>query len=414
MTATASNPKSRIAHPKSDRLFTFASAGWIILIAVLGCLIVVAWAVAPVILRKMSGGERAPGDNRTIESYRFDLSNLTVPREFIVPAMMHRDMVPTLDQPTHSGPTEGASGGGDAAQRWEQMQRTNDPQYGKYLLPADIVVGVALDGEARAYPLHVLNVHEIINDVLGGNPIAVTYSWPCASAVVFDRRVNAPLQGTAVFAHSGLLYNSNLLMYDRNQTRTGKDSPVFGGGNEMLWCQLTGRPITGSASAIKSSLSILPCEVTSWADWSAQHPDTTVVDRDLGMAERYKDAAPTQYFNDPDILTPVSPEAPADTLPSKTRVIAVITGDACRVYPLPYVLDHARPDIEAKGKSPGVELVEWTDTLGSATLRFIGDRKAGTVRVECDPPDDTMISINAFWFAWHAMHPHDALFKPSE
>lgn len=408
MTATASNPQSKIQNPKSERLFTFASGGWIILIAFLGCLVVVAWAVTPVIMRKIAGGARAPGDNATIESYQFDLSNLTVPREYIVPAMMHRDMVPTLNQPTHSGPTDAA----DPAKRWDAMQLKNDPKYGKYLLPADVVVGVALDGEARAYPLHVLNVHEIINDVLGGSPIAVTYNWPCASTVVFDRRVNAPLHGTAVFAHSGLLYNSNLLMYDRNQTRSGSDTPEYGGGNEMLWCQLTGRPISGDASAIKSSLSILPCEVTTWADWSTQHPETTVVDRNLEMYERYKDAAPTQYFNRPDILTPVSPMVDADTMPAKTRVLAVITSEGCRVYPLPYVLSQARPIAESSSDSPA-DLLEWTDTLGTRTLRFLGDRKAGTVRVECDPPDGSMFSINAFWFAWHAMHPNDALYVPA-
>jgi hypothetical protein len=399
MPATTANPKSKIQSPKSHRLFTFASGGWVLLVTAIGCAILIAWAIAPAIMRGRDG--RPPGDNASIDSYNFDLSNLAVPREFVVPATMHRDMVPAMDAPTHSGPTTGAP----FDQRWEAMQRLNDPKYGKYLVAGDVVIGVSINGESRAYPLHVLYVHEIINDTLGGTPIAVTYNWPSAAAAVFDRRVYGPTTNFAMFAHSGLIYNCNLLMYDRNQRRS-EGSPRFGAGRETLFSQLLGKAVAGSTDDIEAALIFIPHELVTWADWSVRHPETTVLNRDLAMFERYRDAAPTQYFNEPDPLTPVSPAPPEDSLAAKTQVMAVITSEACRVYPLPYVLDHATPIADAPG------LVEWKDELGSRTLRFIGDRQAKTLRVEASPADDQMLTFQSFWFAWHAMHPEDELYSP--
>jgi hypothetical protein len=382
--------------PGSKRLLTFASGGWVILLVLLVCGALVVWAVAPAVLRLST---RPPGDGKSIESFAFDLSNLAVPRELVVAAMMHRDMVPALDSPTHSGPD-------DAEPRWQSMQRRNDPKYGKYLVSGDLVIGVSIDQQARCYPLHVMYVHEIVNDTLAGTPICVTYNWLSDSAVVFDRRINGALQGTAVFAASGLVYNSNLLMYDRHQTRTTPDDPWFGGGGEALWSQLLGRPISGSPQALESSLTIIRSELTTWRDWSARHPHTTVVDRDLSMTQRYKDAAPTQYFTSSKILFPVQKASPssADDLEPKARVLAVITSEACRVYPIAYVLSIAQPQQDSTSS-----LVEWTDVLAGRRLRFIGDRSAQTLRVESDPPDPEMFTVTSFWFAWHAMHPDDQL-----
>lgn len=401
MNAVPVNPKSEIRNPKSERLFTFASGGWVLLLTLIGCAVVAGWALAPAIMRGQAG--RPPGDGVNIESFNFDLSNLAVPRELVVPAMLYRGMVPVMFEPTHSGLRDDEPGD----QPWEAMQRKNDPKYGKYLVPADPVIGVTIDGESRAYPLHVLNVHEIVNDTLGGTPIAVTYNWPCASTMVFDRRINSDAPATAEFGVSGLVYNSNLLMYDRNPTRGDADAPDFGAGNETLWCQLTGRPISGSESTLKSSLTIIPCDLTTWADWVARHPDTTVLDRNLKMFERYKDAAPTQYFKSDKILFPVSPMVSQQPLTAKSPVLAVMTSEASRVYPVQYVLHVGTPIAGASA-----EMIEWTDTLGGRTLRFIGDRKADTLRVECSPPDQDMFTVNALWFAWHAMHPDDALYQP--
>src|SRR5262245_58043846 len=167
------------------------------------------------------------------------------------------------------------------------MQRRNDPKYGKYMVGSDIVIGVAINGEARAYPMHVIYVHQIINDTLGGVPIAITYEWLSDSVVVFDRRPpgsGEPASGartadTAVahrsedgrpleFHHAGLVYNSNLVMYDPNEKRTSASDPVYGAGGESLWSQLLGAAISGPAAARQARLTIVPCELATWADWS--------------------------------------------------------------------------------------------------------------------------------------------------
>lgn len=412
MTVSIANPESKIANPKSDRLFTFASGGWVLLVTGLMTVAIFAWALAPVFLHMTN---RPPGDGQNIESFQFDLSNLTVPRDLIVPAMLHRDMVPAMDSPSHSGSDAAAA----PDKRWEKMQRRNDPQYAKYLVSGDIVIGVSVNGESRAYPLHVMYVHEIVNDTLGGSPVAVTYNWPCASAVVFDRRIDGDAQGgtAAVFAVSGLVYNSNLLMYRRWPPAATNAHGFLAGDlpqGEYLCSQLLARGVSGMGARKNLSLNVIPCELVTWADWSARHPDTTVLDRDVDMIERYKDAAPTQYFQSDKVVFPVRPLAdapPLGRLDLKERVLAVISDGGRRVYPISYVLHLGKPT----GTGDGNE-VEWTDTWPGAraggdsrTLRFIGDRKAQTLRVECDPPDPALRAINCFWFAWHAMYPDDQL-----
>src|SRR5690606_17095194 len=82
----------------------------------------------------------------------------------------------------------------------------------RHLLPGERVIGVAIGGEAVAYPLWVLDWHEIVNDTVGGRPIVVTYNGICDSAAVFDRRAGGVER---TFGFSGLLYNGNLVIYDR-------------------------------------------------------------------------------------------------------------------------------------------------------------------------------------------------------
>src|SRR5262245_8924469 len=196
--------------------------------------------MTPAVIRSF---KHAPGDGKNIDSYGFDLSHLLVSRSEIAPATLHRDMVPVMGNPTASGPEPAdpaLTGVEGLRKRWEKMQRRNDPKYGKYLVPSDKVIGVEVNGEARAYPISVMYVHEIINDTLAGVPIAVTYNWLCDSISVFDRRLD---DRTLMFGASGLVYNSNMLMYDRAlPTPDGPARP-----EESLWVQLDGRAIGGPA-----------------------------------------------------------------------------------------------------------------------------------------------------------------------
>ena len=327
------------------------------------------------------------GDGKTIESYQFDLTHLSIAREEILPIMLHRDMVPVMFHPTATGPT-----GGDLSDtRWQVMQRRNDPQYGKYLVPDDRVIGVEIAGESRCYPVTVMTVHEIANDALGGVPIAVTYNWPCDSVVVFDRRLDGK---TLEFAVSGLIYNCNVLMYDvHREAASGK--PIIRGEN--LFSQLLARGVSGVYA--EKTLTIISASLTNWREWSKSHPQTTVLDRDLKLAKRYEDATPTSYFLDPKPLRPVkpSPAPPPDGMPLKTPVVIVeIAGDAGsrRVFPIPAMDRNADKD--------GV----WSSQVGDLPIRFHFDRRTQTATVQADSPNQVMV-MYAFWFAWYAMHPED-------
>ena len=379
----------------STRLLTFKSGGWVLWITGLICLLVAAWAMTPAIMRSF---KHAPGDGKNIDSYGFDLSKLTAPRSEVAAATLHRDMVPVMDSPTASGPepVDAKLSGIEATRkRWEKMQRRNDPKYGKYLVPSDRVIGVEVNGECRAYPISVMYVHEIINDTLGGMPIAVTYNWLCDSICVFERRLE---DRTLTFGASGLVYNSNMLMYDRHgddvsQSRQRPES--------SLWLQLDGRAISGPAAGTK--LTRIPAERMTWAQWIELHAQTTVLDRNLSMTERYKDAAPTRYFNSDELWFPVRPMPSENSIPAKTSVLAVIAGESRRVYPVSFVINKAYQS----GDKPG----EWSDQLGSTTVRFICDRQNQTVRVQSESPIEV---VQAYWFAWHAMHPDDQLISASD
>lgn len=370
------------------RMLTFRGGGWAILLAALISLGLLTWAVAPALRRSTA---RPPGDGATLESYGFDLSNLAVPRDLVVPGMLHRDMVPALHDP--------------AVLTVEQVAAANKLDRGKFLVGTDRVIGLELNGEARAYPIALMNVHEIVNDTLGGIPIAVTYHWPCDSAAVFDRRVNgAALQ----FAVSGLLYNANLLMYDQ----TGEIAPAgaaraglaaarpatpAGALRPSLWSQLLGRAVAGPAAERGAQLQPLAAQLVSWQRWLEAHPHTTVLDRHPQYRKRYAKAAPTAYFQSSQIPFPVRPLPPAigGEAMLKSPVIAVSFGDLRRAY--------LHATILARADDRG----EWAEAVGGATIRFAYDRASKTVAVTIDPPRPDAEIIHAFRFAWHAMHPDD-------
>ncbi len=129
----------------------------------------------------------------------------------------------------------------------------------KYLWPNELVFGVSINGDARAYPLRIMDWHEMFNDIVGGVPVSLAYCTLCGSGILFDARVEGRAE-PFVFGSSGFLYRSNKLMYDR-QTHS-------------LWNQFTGRPVVGPLTGSGIELKTLPVAITAWADWRARHPAT--------------------------------------------------------------------------------------------------------------------------------------------
>jgi len=132
----------------------------------------------------------------------------------------------------------------------------------------DTVIGLEINGEAKAYPLFILVWHEIVNDRVGEVPVAVTYCPLCYTNQVFERIIDGK---TVEFGTSGKLYNSNLLMYDRL--------------TESYWSQALGMAVKGELSGYQ--LNLVPFDVITWKDWKLLHPETLVLTTDTGYIRSY-------------------------------------------------------------------------------------------------------------------------------
>lgn len=370
MTDSASSPAAE--HPQ--RLLTFRSGGWALLLAALLIVGIVAWRVS-VMVQTMS--IPVVGDGQHVESYGFDLTPLLVPREQLVAAGFPKDGLPIMESPqalTLAGAEE------LGAQMREQ-------HLGKFMVDTQRVLGVSLNGEHRAYPLKILTWHEVINDELGGIPIAVTFNPLCYSAVVFDRRSGEEVLD---FGVSGLLYNSNLVMYDRRPESKG----------ESLWSQLEFRAIAGPAAERRATLRVLPCELTLWRDWTAQHPATTVLAPDQARLKLYKRTY-GEYYGTDEIRFPVAPLPPYDR-PYKTPIVAVRASDGWHVFTWEQVIAQAGPDGVWETEVSG-QPIRWHYQHEPA-LR--ADPTAVWMEPIAGPPPPVVYS---FWFAWYATHPDTAL-----
>ncbi len=137
-----------------------------------------------------------------------------------------------------------------------------------WLKPNEPVIFIEIDEDARVYPIQILIWHEIVNDVIGSTPVLVTFCPLCNSAIVFDRRVDGT---THEYGTSGLLRNSDLVMYDRT--------------TESLWQQLTGEALVGDLTG--NLLKMLPASIVSFESVRESYPGSKVLSRDTGHTRSY-------------------------------------------------------------------------------------------------------------------------------
>jgi len=186
-----------------------------------------------------------------------------------------------------------------------------------YLTPDEPVFGLAINGDARAYPLRILDWHEMANDVVGGTPVSIAYCTLCGAAVAYNGLASDGV--TYDFGSSGFLFRSNKLMYDR-QTRT-------------LWNQLSGEPVLGELVGTDVKLEILPIVLTTWSSWLEQHPDTQVLDVDTGFNRPYDvGSAYGDYFSSTGTMFPVWQRN--DLLGTKEQVYAMQIDGVPVAYPI--------------------------------------------------------------------------------
>lgn len=287
-----------------------------------------------------------------------------------------------------------------------------------YLTDSERVFGVSVRGEARAYPLRILDWHEMVNDVVGGEPVTLSYCTLCGSGVLYATR--GADGGERTFGTSGLLYRSNKLMVDR-QTRT-------------LWSNLTGEAVLGRLAGPEGPvrLAVLPVVVTTWEEWRTRHPATTVLALDSRMEKkwgfRYLPGAAEQRRAG--IAFPIWLKSGA--LDPKAEIYAVRLGERAKAYP-----------VERAVKERVIN-----DTLGGEPLVVVADPASGAVRayrrgghtfrpgpsaaelIDADgrrwtageealapaaadpasPPLPRLPGHSSFWLGWYAFFPQSELY----
>lgn len=249
------------------------------------------------------------------------------------------------------------------------------------LRSTDRVLGLLHKGVARAYPVRILNWHEVVNDRLAGEPIAVTYCPLCGTGMAFDARL-ASVAGPRdlIFGVSGLLYNSDVLLYDR--------------GTESLWSQLKQTALTGPLKG--SRLVALPLEHTTWQDWRARHPNTSVLSNDTGFARDYDRDPYTGYEAVAQLMFRVQHED--KRFPVKEWVLGVEVNGVSKAYPF-----------SALARNAGAAGVV-TDSVGGRDIRILFDARNRTARAQ-DGQGKSLPGIMAFWFAWVAFHPRTEIYQ---
>lgn len=340
--------------PKRPRLLDWRSGGWVVALALMIVGVLVGWRVLPLI----GQSSRAIGDGTDPESYGFDLSSLSVPRTGLAAAGFPRDGLPAMTDPV-------TMPGSDVA-------AYNEEHRGKYLVSTDRVIGVELNGEARAYPIRVLNWHEVVNDTLGGVPIAVAYHPLCDSVVVFDRRIG---ERVVQFGVSGLLHNSNHLLYDRSSE---PESP-------SLWSPLLARAVSGPAAVRGERLRPLPVSLARWATWLEHRPDTDVPRPADDRFKRYGREPYGNYYATGELRYPVVPPPPEGGWPPMDRLAIVLDGKTARVQRLGSASGLSGPPAPPQDDPP---------------LRF--DLTVDPPSALVDPDSESRV-IFALWFAWHAI-----------
>ena len=275
------------------------------------------------------------------------------------------------------------------------------------------VIGLDINGEKRAYPLFIMVWHEIVNDSVGGVPVAVTYCPLCFTNQVFERVIDGK---EVEFGTSGKLYNSNLVMYDRL--------------TDSYWSQALGVAITGELTGYE--LKRIPFDVISWADWKTLYPETLVLTTETGHIRSYGVDPYGDYYTDPRILFPVEHED--DRMHPKELILGFHEDDAFKAY--------KQDDVESA--------IVINDIFNNKPMMLVSlfsgdsrafDRTVNDKVLTFDFVDDVIIDLESkskwnfdgvatsgsmegiqlvrlpfnpgFWFEWVAFHPDTEVYESS-
>ena len=287
-----------------------------------------------------------------------------------------------------------------------------------YLDENDRVFGVYLNGVAKAYPHIIMDPHEMCNDVVGGEPVSLSYCTLCGSGVLY-RGAHPSREGKApfTFGSSGLLYRSNKLMYDRP--------------TNSLWNNLTGEPVAGRLAESGIKLELAPLVVSTWGEWKKRHPETLVLDpTKTGFARDYEVSPYEDYFASDKTMFPVWLRSEA--LATKQRVYTLVLGGRPKAYPVD-LLKEERVTHDTLG---GVDIVLLTNAQSGAVRAYRTKARhfvlVSDTELREEPPGirwrvredrlesedgsvlERVAGHDAFWFGWFAFYPSTEIYEKQE
>ncbi|CAN5238852.1 DUF3179 domain-containing protein [soil metagenome] len=281
----------------------------------------------------------------------FDLSNSSIPTGEIKDGGPPKDGIPSIDKPKFVSSNKATLADGDR------------------------VLGVKENGIAKAYPIKIMNYHEIVNDNFGDQPVVVTYCPLCGSGIAFDATIKGK---TKSFGVSGMLYNSDVLLYDRE--------------TESLWSQLKYEAIAGPLAG--EQLEVLNTANTTWKAWKNKNPETLVLSENTGYDRNYNLDPYPGYESSSDIYFSVSERD--DRFHPKETVIGLEVNGKFKAYPF--------SELEKLNKNT------LEDNFQGKTFRIIYSPEAKSAEI-LNAEGKQVPAVTNFWFAWFAFHPETEVFE---
>ncbi|MCP3852457.1 MAG: DUF3179 domain-containing protein [Gammaproteobacteria bacterium] len=288
----------------------------------------------------------------------FDLSNSLINTSEIHHGGPAKDGIPSLDSPKFIKASQAG-----------------------YLSNNDRVLGVHLNGQSKAYPIKILNYHEIVNDYFpdvlstdSSKSVVITYCPLCGSGVAYHAKINGK---DHQFGVSGLLYNSDVLLYDRE--------------TESLWSQLLSKGISGQYKGVE--LELLPMSHTNWKTWKKEHPETLVLSEKTGFSRNYSTSPYGSYDKSKLLYFPVNKLN--SLYHPKEYVLGLKILGKTKVYPFAEL---------SKISSP------YQDTFSGHKVTIIFNVTNRTGKI-LDSQGKEIPTITSFWFAWMGFYPESYVFK---
>jgi len=277
----------------------------------------------------------------------------SVPLNSIISGGPPKDGIPSIDRP-----------------KFVSIEKANE-----YINDGGLGISVSVNDTHRFYPNQILVWHEIVNDVIDGQPVLVTYCPLCATGIVFD----ATVQGEATeFGTSGKLWNSNLVMYDRRTS--------------SYWSQVLGEAIVGEMTG--TALELLPHDNLLYADWKKLHPDGEVLSRDTSFIRNYKVDPYGGYYSSPSVFFRLDYES--ELFHPKEITYGIRINESFKAYTL-VELQKGEADFE--------------DELAQVPLRVSFDKELRIIDIRRTDNDSEIIPTFGFWFSWFSVHPDTEVYR---